>query len=169
MGKQRYRDLGGVLARRDYDTKSMHHRFLYGTDPKSKQFKAAVSYAEILKQLQAMIAEDRIYPKLKVGKFRYRIEKEAFIPVFGKLITYVQKWNKYPEPTWWVQNSAWICPDQQIRSTIKYLYNVYKNMKKKKLHRFDLVLSRTTWNHLRSDYDKKEDDAQMLADQELTK
>jgi hypothetical protein len=40
-------------------------------------------------------------------------------------------------------------------------------MRKKKLHRFDLVLSQTSWDYLRSDYDKKEDDAQMLTDQEL--
>ena len=126
-----------------------------------------MSYANTLKKLQAMTAEDRISPKLQVGKFRYSIEKEAFIPVFGKLIIYVQKWNKYPEPTWWSRKTAWICPDQQIRGTTKYLRDVYKNMKKKKLHRFDLVLSQTSWGHLRSDYDKKEDDAQMLADQEL--
>ena len=157
MSRQRYRDLGGVLARRNYDTKSMHHRFLYRTDLKSRQFRSSVSYANILKKLQSMIAEDRVSPKLRVGKFNYRIEKEAFIPVFGKLITYVQKWNKYPEPTWWLLNSAWICPDQQIRSTIKYLQDVYKNMKKKKLHRFDLVLSQTSWDYLRSDYDTKED------------
>ena len=155
MGKQRYRDLGGVLARRGYDTKSIHHRFLYGTNLKSRQFRSSVSYADILKRLQVMIAEDRVSPKLKVGKFRYRIEKEAFMPVFGKLIIYLQQWNKCPEPTWWVQNTPWICPDQQIRGTTKYLQDVYKNMKKKKLHRFDLVLSQTSWDHLRSDYDKE--------------
>ena len=159
MGRQRYRDLGGVLARRNYDTKSIHHRFLYTTALKSRQFQSSVSYTDILKRLQMMIAEDRVSPKLKVGKFRYKIEKEAFMPVFGKLIIYLQQWNKYPEPTWWVHNTPWICPDQQIRGTTKYLQDVYKNMKKKKFHRFDLVFSQTSWDHLRNDYDKEVDNA----------
>ncbi len=158
MSKQRHRDLGGVLARRSYDTRSMHYGSLYGSGAKAERFRSSASYVEILKKLQSMVAEGRALPKLQVGRFRYKIDKKEFMPVFGKLILYLQKWDKHPVPTWWLdsknRNQAWVCPDSQIRPTAKYLRDVYNTRKRHQTNQFDLVFSQRSWDYLRSDYDE---------------
>jgi len=156
--KQRHRDLGGVLARRSYDTTSMHHGSLYASSAKAERFKSSASYTEIFKKLQAMVADGRASPKLRVGSARYKIDRKEFMPVFAKFIFYIQKWSKKPQPTWWAgskkRNTVWVCPDEEIRFTAKYLRDVYNSRKKAKSDRFDLVFSRRSWNYLRSDYDE---------------
>ena len=158
MTKQRHRDLGGVLARRNYDTKSMHHASLYASGAKAAQHRSTSSYTEVLKKLQSMISQGRVLPKLQVGKFRYNIDKKEFMPVFGKLIRYLQKWDKHPVPTRWLdsknRNQAWVCPDSQIRPTAKYLRDVYNKRKRNQTNQFDLVFSQRSWDYLRSDYDE---------------
>jgi hypothetical protein len=78
------------------------------------------------------------------------------MPVFAKFIFYIQKWSKQPPPTWWEpsknRNRAWVCPDDEIRATAKYLRDVYNSRKKAQSDRFDLVLSQRSWDYLRSDY-----------------
>jgi hypothetical protein len=156
MSKQRHRDLGGVLARLSYDTRPMHHGSLYNNSVKSIRFKCTPSYTDIFKKLQRMVAEGRACPKLRVGKLRYQIDKKEFMPVFAKFIFYIQKWSKQPPPTWWEpsknRNRAWVCPDDEIRATAKYLRDVYNSRKKAQSDRFDLVLSQRSWDYLRSDY-----------------
>ena len=158
MTKQRHRDLGGVLARRSYDTKSMHHGSLYRSGGKSERFRSKSSYTQVLKKLQGMVAQDRALPKLRVGKFRYKIDKKDFMPVFGKFILYLQKWDKHPAPIGWLdspnRNKAWVCPDSQIRATAKYLRDVYNKRKARQTNRFDLVFSQHSWNYLRNNYDE---------------
>ena len=159
MSKQRFRDLGGVLAVRDYDTKSMHHGSLYGKSVKAVRFKCTPSYAKIFKKLQHMVAEGRTSPKLRVGKIRYKIDKKEFMPVFAKFIRYIEDSGKKPLPTWWEpsqnRNRAWVCPDEEIRATAKYLRDVYNSRKRAQTDRFDLVLSQRSWDYLRGDYDTK--------------
>ena len=161
MTKQKYRDLGGVLAHRRYDTKSMHHASLYSSGAKARQHSSMPSYAEVLKKLQGMTAQGRVLPKLQVGKCRYNIDKKEFMPVFAKLICYLQKWDKHPVPTSWLnsknRNRVWICPDAQIRSTVKYLLDVYNKRKRRRANQFDLVFSLDSWNYLRSIYAEDED------------
>ncbi len=157
MSKQRHRDLGGVLARLSYDTRPMHHGSLYSNSVKSIRFKCTPSYAEIFKKLQRMVAEDRACPKLRVGKLRYRIDKKEFMPIFAKFIRYIEDSGKKTPPTWWEpsqnRNRAWVCQDEGIRATAKYLRGVYNSKKRAKTDRFDLVFSQRSWDYLRGDYD----------------
>jgi len=161
MSKQRFRDLGGVLAIRDYDTKSMHYGALHSSSAKADRFKGTPTYGRIFRKLQHMVGEGRVSPKLRVGKLRYRIDKKEFMPVFAKFIRYIEDSGKKPLPTWWEpsknRNRAWVCRDEEIRATAKYLRDVYNSKKRAKTDRFDLVLSQRSWDYLRGDYDTNEE------------
>ena len=106
-----------------------------------------------------MVAEGRVSPRLRVGKLRYRIDKKEFMPVFAKFIRYIEDSGKKPLPTWGEpsknRNRAWVCADEEIRATAKYLRDVYNGKKRAKTDRFDLVLSQRSWDYLRGDYDTK--------------
>ena len=65
MTKQKYRDLGGVLAHRRYDTKSMHHASLYSSGAKARQHRPRPRFAEATgREVSLQYRQKRIHARI---------------------------------------------------------------------------------------------------------